>query len=96
MSRRALGDGDRTVKGRDQNRRNSRARTMTASVESPMGSASLRSTTIAASSTAMARASARHSAGSVEASCKPRSRTTLGLAPRPAPGADALLGNADR
>src|ERR1039457_3571453 len=33
MSRRALGEGDRTLKDRDQNRRNSRARTMTASVD---------------------------------------------------------------
>jgi hypothetical protein len=40
MSRRALGEGDRTVKDRDHSRRSSRARTMTASVDRPMGPAS--------------------------------------------------------
>jgi hypothetical protein len=92
MSRRALGEGDRTLKDRDQNRRGSRARTMTASVDRPMGSASLRSTTTPASSRAMARASARHSAPSVEAPCSPRSRTTVRLASCPGgPGAGPCL-----
>ena len=85
MRRWALAEGCRTVKGRDHRPKSSRARTMTARVDRPMGSASRRSTTTASPSSAKARASARHSAGSVEGPCSPRSRTTVRLAPGPFP-----------
>ncbi len=74
----AKGDGDRTVNDAERWLRNWRARTMTSSVEEPMSSTSLRSRTSPALSRAMARASVRHSALSVETSCSPQSRTTMG------------------
>ena len=65
---------------RDHRPKSSRARTDDRQRRQAHGLRLARSTTTASPSSAKARASARHSAGSVEGPCSPRSRTTVRLA----------------
>ena len=76
MRRRIKGGADRTLNVPERRRRYSRARTMVPSVDAPMNWSSLRSMTIAVASRAVARASARDRAPSVEISCYSVSHTT--------------------
>jgi hypothetical protein len=92
MRRRTKGGAHRTVNDPERRPRYSRARTMVPSVDAPMNWISLRSMTSAVAPRAMARASARDRAPSVEMSCSPVSQTTVGPASAPAPGARARSG----
>ncbi len=71
-------EGARTVRDAERRRRNSRARTMTSSVDGAMDSTSLRSRTSPTLSTAMARANVADKVSSVDRSWSPQSQTTTG------------------
>jgi hypothetical protein len=86
MTRRTWGEGDLIVNDRDCWRRVSQATTIIPSVDALMSSTLLKSMTMGASLSEIARSKVRRRSGSVAMSCSPRSQMMVGPVSRPAPG----------